>query len=389
MGKGKNWTKEEEAQLAEEWGMFSIGTLAKRLNRSENGIIVRAQRLGLGAHIRSSDLISLNELFKAFGYQKYDSNKLKNLKAAGFKIHQHRVRNNSFQMVDIEEFWEFAEQNRHLFDFSKLQENALGAEPEWVKGKRAEDFKRRRAVKPHNAKWTEEEDKELIRLLREYRYTYPEIAARLCRSEGAIQRRVCDLNLKERPIKADNHNLWTEEQLRTVAEMIKAGSSYESMSLVVGKSAKAIRGRVYNMYLTENLGKVAKLIGDGQWGDNRPDRKLSQRLLMSVEEKEQTKAAMSKLAGLLTSRIRKHFDDQDNWQRNLCRNWDEVKGCTAGSLNCDECADFIRIQPQYCVMCGATFYERKENRRCERCRLQRKKQAAHKYLLMKEKRGKQ
>ena len=39
MGKGKNWTKEEEAQLAEEWGMFSIGTLAKRLNRSENGIM--------------------------------------------------------------------------------------------------------------------------------------------------------------------------------------------------------------------------------------------------------------------------------------------------------------------------------------------------------------
>lgn len=387
MGRARNWTQEEKDLLAELWGTISIGAIAKRLGRSENAIVVRSQRLGLGAHLAASDMISLNELMKCFGYVTTYSHLVKRWTDAGMKIHRQKVKNNSFRMVDIDEFWEFAEQNRHLFDFSRLEENILGSEPEWVKAKRAEDFKRARAVKPNCTKWTEAEDRELLRLLRAYRYTVLEIAAKLNRTEGGVVKRIQDLGLRERPVKADNHNLWTEEQFQTIGRMIKAGSSYESMSLAVGKSTKAIRGRVYTMYLTENLAKVAKIIGDGEWGDNRPERPISKYLTMTVEEKEQTKAAMSSLVCLLTYQIRKHFDDQDNWQRNLCQHWDERKGCTAGGVNCDECDRFERIRPQNCVRCGATFYERKENRKCERCRKQIKNQKAYKYIKVKE-RGK-
>jgi hypothetical protein len=162
--------------------------------------------------------------------------------------------------------------------------------------------------------------------------------------------------------------------------MIKAGASYEVISRAVGKSTKATRGKVYNMYLSENLNKVAQLIGDGNWGDNRPDRNLKQRLLMTVEEKKTVKEEAGKLASLLAYRIRKHFNDEDNWQRHLCRHWHDVKGCTAGGVSCDECDSFERIRPQNCVRCGVTFFERKDNRMCERCRIQRKKQAAYKYM---------
>ena len=380
MGQARQWTREEEERLAEEWGMYSIGTLAKRFERSESAIKERASRLKLGPHLKASDLISVNEFYQAFGYVSTENYKHANLKAAGFPTHRHRVQNNSFEMVDIEEFWEFAEKNRHLFDFSRLEEYTFGIEPEWVKAKRAEDWKRRMMVKPTHAAWTEAEDRELRDLLRQHRYTYPEIAQRLYRSEGAIQRRMQDLSIKERPIKAGNQDFWTDEQLRTVCEMIKAGASYESISRAVGKSAKATRGKVFNMYLTENLNKVAQLIGDGNWGDNRPDRNLKQRLLMTVEEKKEVKELAGRLASLLTVPIRKHFDDEDNWQRHLCRHWHDVKGCTAGGVSCDECDYFERIRPQNCVRCGVTFFERKENRMCERCRLQRKKQAAYKYM---------
>lgn len=312
---------------------------------------------------------------------------LQKLKNAGLKIHMHRVKNASFRMVNIDEFWTVAEKNRHLFDFSRLEENALGAEPAWVKVKRTEDFRRTFVVKPQKTKWTEAEDRELLRLLRTYRYNCTEIAARLCRSEGAIIRRIKDLGVKERPLIADKQSTWTKEQLQTLGNMIKAGSNYENMSAAIGKSSKAIRGKVYIVYLTENLNKVCKLIGDGEFGDNRPERKLSQRLTMTVEEKAEVKESMSKLVGLLTYQIRKHFDDQDNWQRNFCQHWDTVKGCTAGGVNCDDCADFLRIRPQYCGRCGATFYERKENRICERCRQARKKSAARKYFRAQERRG--
>lgn len=387
MGAARNWTQAEYAQLAEEWGQYSIPTLAKRMNRSETAIKIKASRLGLGAHRSASEFISFNELIKIIGMSRGTNGSnyswsYQKLKEAGLKIHLHKVQNNSFRMVDIAEFWKFAEKNRHLFDFSRLEENALGKEPAWVKVKRTEDYKRTFAVKPHNFKWTEAEDKELLRLLRAYRYTYPEIAAKLRRSEGAIQRRVNDLGIKERPLKADNHTPWTDKQLQTLGRMMKAGSNYETMSGAIGKSTKAIRGKVFTVYLTENLDKACKLMGDGEFGDNRPERKLSQKLLMTMEEKAEVKESMSKLVGLLTYQIRKHFDDQDNWQRNLCQHWDNVKGCTAGGVNCDDCADFLRIRPQYCGRCGATFYERKENRICERCRTARKKSAARKYLML-------
>ena len=148
--------------------MYSIPTIAKRMNRSEAAIKVRASRLGLGAHIAASEFITFNVLIQELGLSKGGSGYMwnyKKLKAAGLKIHTHRVQNNSFKMVDIEEFWEFAEKNRHFFDFSRLEENVLGAEPEWVKVKRAEDCKRARMVKPKNVRWTEAEDRELLRLL--------------------------------------------------------------------------------------------------------------------------------------------------------------------------------------------------------------------------------
>lgn len=383
MRSGKKWTREEEEQLAEEWGMYSADAIAKRLGRTRDAVIVRVARLGLGAHLENSAMISFNVLIKELGFLGGYEWLLQKFTESGLKIHMQRVKDCSFRMVDIDEFWEFAENNKHLIDFSRLEENALGAEPAWVKAKRTEDFKRKCAVKPHNAKWTEAEDKELLRLLRTYRYTYPEIAERLRRSEGAIQRRVNDLGIKERPLKADNHTLWTEEQIQTLCQMIKDGSNYESMSRVLGKSSKAIRGKVFTVYLTENLAKVSKMLGDGKWGDNRPERRVGQKLLMSVEEKAEVKEEMSKLVSLLTYQIRKQFDDQDNWQRNLCQHWDKVRGCTAGETNCDACSSFQRIQPQYCGRCGATFYERQPNRICERCRIQRKKQGYRKYLRMK------
>ena len=389
MGKARNWTQEEKNRLAEEWGQYSVPTLAKRLNRSCDAIVVMSQRLGLGAHISNSDMITFNELIKTLGIVKQGVSScyswcLKKYTGLGLKIHLHKVKNNSFRMVDIDEFWEFAEKNRHLFDFSRLEENALGAEPSWVKIKRAEDFKRTFKVKPHNSQWTEAEDRELLRLVRAYRYTYHEIAAKLHRSEGAIQRRVNDLGIKERPLREDPHSTWTQQQLQMLGRMMKAGANYETMSEAIGKSTKAIRGKVFSTYLTERLDKACALMGDGEFGDNRPERKLSQRTLMTVEEKAEVKESMSKLVGLLTYQLRKHFDDQDNWKRNLCQHWDKIKGCTAGGVDCDDCADFLRIRPQYCGRCGATFYENKENRICERCRTARKKSAARKYLRMQE-----
>ena len=47
MGKGKNWTREEEELLQELWGHRSIEAIARRLGRSVNAIKIRVSRMGL------------------------------------------------------------------------------------------------------------------------------------------------------------------------------------------------------------------------------------------------------------------------------------------------------------------------------------------------------
>ena len=63
--KKKQWTEKEEAYLQDKWGTVSIKGLSKALGLSENAIVVRAQRLGCGAHLAGDTRISLNQLMLA------------------------------------------------------------------------------------------------------------------------------------------------------------------------------------------------------------------------------------------------------------------------------------------------------------------------------------
>lgn len=142
---GKEWTRKEEQYLIENWGMVSISTIAKKLGRSENAVIVRKDRLGLGAFLESGDYVTWNQLQHTIGCKGGSSYKMKSWVAnRGFPIHTKRVNNNSFKIVYLDEWWIWAEKNRDLLDFSKFEENSLGLEPDWVKEKRKHDFEDRR-----------------------------------------------------------------------------------------------------------------------------------------------------------------------------------------------------------------------------------------------------
>ena len=58
MGVGKNWTKQEEEYLTENWGTLSVARIAKNLGRTENAIIVRKCRLGLGAFLDNGEYVT-------------------------------------------------------------------------------------------------------------------------------------------------------------------------------------------------------------------------------------------------------------------------------------------------------------------------------------------
>ena len=372
----KPWTKEEYEYLDEHWGSISIPTIAQNLNRSVNAVKIKAGKRQLGAVLESGDYISLNQLITAVtGSRKsYSYHMTSWAKNRGLPVHTKRVNQCSFRVVYINEFWKWAEKNRCFLDFSKMEPLILGEEPEWVAKQRRKDFEA--FAIQRTDPWTPEEDSRLKMLLKKQKYGYAELSEMLRRSEGAIQSRCITLNLRERPLKADTHGdkaKWTTQMYDAVAEGVSNGDSYAAIAKAIGKSEKAVRGKVYCVYLTEDADKVRKMINGGKWGDGAPEPTIRQAKTLS-QHRAVCNKGISSLVNVLRYRMNE-LGYGTYWQREMCMNWDDYKGCTAGCENCDECTEFIRIKEQYCARCGGSFLERTENRFCPKCRQARKKKA--------------
>lgn len=382
----RTWTKSELLTLEEEWGRTSIPTLAKNLNRTPEAVVLKAQRIGLGAFLLSGDYVTLNQLVIAVKGRNTGSYYMTSwVKNRGLPVHTKRVKNNSFRVVKLDEFWAWAEKNRSFIDFSKFEPYSLGAEPEWVAEQRRLDYKAFSLQRKDP--WTTAEDEKLKTLLKKYKYGYAELSKMLQRSAGAIQRRCLDLGLSERPVKADNYGesaKWKDEDYEILAEGIRSGCSYTDIGARIGKSEKAVRGKVYFVYLTENADRVRSLMGDGPWGFGAPLPTVKQAVNLSRTRSE-TKALIGSLADVLLYRTLelKKTDYDYYFQRSTCMNWNVLESrCEAKCEDCDGCSEYRRIKEQYCVRCGKTFFEREENKMCSDCRRARKKQAQKKWSIL-------
>lgn len=259
MGSKSNWKDEEKEYLIENYGTLPIGTIAKHLGRSETGVVQMKVRLGLGSFLDNGDYITVNALSKALGYGNFDTYKLTSwVNNRGFPIRKKKVQNNYFRVIYIDEFWKWAKKNRDLLDFSRFEKNVLGVEPEWVDEKRKHDFAKKQRYK--TTPWTPYEDAKLTRMVKMLKYSYDDISKELKRTCGAVERRLVDLGIKERPVKAYNHTKWTDEEISLLIDLIVQGYGYEMIAERFKRSSKAIRGKIGRMYHTENLDKVRDII---------------------------------------------------------------------------------------------------------------------------------
>lgn len=294
----RRWTAEEKEYLMEKYGTLSIGAIAKNLNRTRKSIEMMRKRLKLGAFLVNGDYVTWRQLHIALGTEKSHGYKsIFWVKDHNFPMHKKKVGNSAFKVVYLEEFWKWAERNRSLLDFSKMEENTLGKEPDWAKEKRRYDIERRR--KYITTPWTRAEDQKLIKMLKQKKYSYSEISKELRRTNGAISRRIYDLGLKEKPVKMNSGVKWTKEETDTLGELIKVGYSYEMIADKIAKSTSAIRTKTYSMYLTQNIDKAREIIGDGNWGDNRPERSIKHRNVMNPRERQEMKSLMIRLVTAL------------------------------------------------------------------------------------------
>ena len=241
--KKKQWTKAEENYLQDKWGTVSIKGLAKVLGRSENAVVVRAQRLGCGAHLAGDTRVSLHQLMLAiYGGVNMGSYTSNRLIREGLPVKWHIVKNNRFRVIDIDDFWKWAEKNKSILDFSRFEKYTLGAEPDWVDIKRKADFEKLQKHGEHNAAWTSAEDNRLRYLLDKGTYTYTDLARELRHSEGAVKRRILDLKIDKRPVRVPSRK-WTEEEIETLCKMVDQGYDFTLIAEKLNRTALATRGK--------------------------------------------------------------------------------------------------------------------------------------------------
>lgn len=382
MGQVRKWSEDEKEYLAEFWGVKSVNAICEHLGRSVNAIYVMKDRLNLGPFLESGDYITCHQLYIALGLgSASDSYKMKSwVENRGFPVKYKTLSEKKVKVIYLDDFWKWAEENQAFLDFSHFEENALGCEPAWVKGKR-----RRDARAPRQTPWTAEEDFRLKQLVERKEYGLKEVARLIDRTEGAVIRRLSELKIKTTPIKAENHTEWTAAEFEIITDGIRRGMKFRDIALnLPDRSEKALRGLVYRYYLTENADAVRVMVGNGKFGDNLPEKKLKHLRIMPPEEKVLAKEQMELMAGILHAWAVKRSNAGEIYdfyfQKDMCMHWDDIIGCSAGCESCDDCTEFLRIKPQYCARCGDTFIERKENRFCKDCREARKKKYIRKYM---------
>ena len=262
-----NWTPEEVEYLKTAWGTTSYEGMARTLNRSVYGVRLKASKLGLGRFLNHGDYVTLNQLYRALFGRNVSTYVLKTwIQDRGMPIHYKKRSNKSrVRIVYLDEFWEWAAEHRSFLDFSQMEEYALGWEPDWVADQRSKDFRKR--IDHRTDPWTPLEDQRLRNLLEQNRFTWPEMSKELGRSECAIARRINDLKIEDRPIRANPHTgYWTPEVIEVLKAGILNGDPYSLIAQKIGKSEKAVRGYVYRVWKTERADNIRKMIQEESHG---------------------------------------------------------------------------------------------------------------------------
>ncbi len=235
------WTEADTNYLLDNWGSKSIMAISKNLNRSAAAILSKKERLNLGSFLESGDYITINQLFIAIGRPNGISYTLPQWEKKGLPVKRKKVMHNSFKVIYLEDFWKWAKEYRMHINFAKFKENALGKEPSWVKDQRKADIEfSKYKVTP----WTKEEDAVLKGLLKLYRYTYRELSIQIHRTEGAIKRRINDLNIKDWPLREPPNSTWSDDEVQTVIDMYSKGYRSAVIKEYIEKSEQAVNGKI-------------------------------------------------------------------------------------------------------------------------------------------------
>ncbi|ELC8344297.1 hypothetical protein JJB61_07275 [Clostridium perfringens] len=244
---GRIWTEEDINYLREKWGLVSVDVIAQKLNRTVISVRKKASYLKLGKWIDNIQYIKFRELIMALGYSESGYCYLKKkFKLLNFPMISKKVSKMKVEVVDIEEFWKWAEKNKSELNFANFNEGVLGKEPNWVKEKRKSDQINPAKVNVKK-RWTKEEDNLLIAKVKSNTYTYKMISEDLFRTESAIKRRLMDLNVPYRPI-PEGWKPWSEEEENKAIMLREKGYDCFAIGRILGRTQMSVDDKLRSYF---------------------------------------------------------------------------------------------------------------------------------------------
>lgn len=239
----RTWAKEDKQYLKENWGQISTDTIAKKLKRKHTAIMQQAHKMKLGSLYKITDNISLSDFCAYTGISR--DRITRTLINQGFPLETQRLTpKRKIYTINIEKVLEWMEKHQDLFDGSKVSEDLFIPEPKWLKEKRRNDRTNKVNInyQVKKTQWTENDISLAISLLT-MGYTQDKIAERLNRSKLAVQ-----VMLSKHDQAYKEKRFWSGKEFKYIREHYKTQSDKE-MALALNRSEKAVQYQRLNLGL--------------------------------------------------------------------------------------------------------------------------------------------
>jgi len=180
-----HWTKEEEEFLFNNYGEIPVYKIEKKLGRKNIERKLDKEKLGYCTEYQG--LLTAYRLAKLLNV---DTHTVLNWVYNKGLPHKKKIMRytREYIIIDVPDFWDWAEQNKHLVPFHKIKPDTLIPEPNWVEKERKKKYlstpQRQRKA------WSIEEESQLRYLKYQLQLSNQEIAKRMHRTTTSIRRRL-------------------------------------------------------------------------------------------------------------------------------------------------------------------------------------------------------
>lgn len=181
----RKWTAEEDEYLINTYGKYELERIAKYLDRNKESLMRRLHRLGMA---KAKECLGITAYELAAALKVDVGSVYRWMKDRDLPFKTAYAKERTFSLIDIQEFWAWAEENKCIINFSRIEKHSLVPEPAWVDKQRKSDF-HNRPLKERQ-KWTEDEDERIWHLFYAHGMTHNEIGALMGRSARAVQNRL-------------------------------------------------------------------------------------------------------------------------------------------------------------------------------------------------------